>query len=67
MKLWVRYAWQTVYLPAVMETNPTVAEVKTSQARSTLERRRLYPIDAEEEEALGAAEATLRRIRNEAL
>jgi hypothetical protein len=67
MKLWVRYAWQTVYLPAVIETNPTVAEVKISQARYALERRRLYPLDADEEKALAAAEATLRTIPSEAL
>ncbi len=67
MKLWVRYAWQTVYLPAVIETNPTDAEVKISQARSALELRRLCPLDADEEKALAAAEATLRTIRNEAL
>jgi hypothetical protein len=67
MKLWVRYKWQTVYLPAVIETNPTVAEVKISQARHALERRRLYPLDDDEEKALGVAEATLRTIHNKAL
>lgn len=62
MKLSVRYAWQTAYLPAVIETNPTVAEVKISQARSALERRRLYPLDEEEEKALGVAESRIRAI-----
>jgi len=67
MKLWVRYAWQTVYLPAVIETNPTAISLKINKALSACERRRLSPIDKEEERVLAAAEATLRTIRNEAL
>jgi hypothetical protein len=60
MRLWVRYPWQVAYLPAVVETNPTSAALKIYEALSACERRRLSPIDEEEQEALAAAEALLR-------
>ena len=67
MRVWVRYPWQAVYLPAVIETNPTAVPSKIYQALSACERRRLSPMDGDEEKALTAAEAVLRMKRAEGL
>jgi hypothetical protein len=67
MRVWVRYPWQVAYLPAVLETNPAAAPLKIHEALSACERRRLSPIDAEEQNALAAAEAVLRTKRAEGL
>jgi hypothetical protein len=67
VRLWIRYPWQVAYLPAVVETNPASAALKIYEAQSACERRRLYPIDEEEERALAAAEAVLRTKRAEGL
>jgi hypothetical protein len=65
MRLWVRFPWQVAYLPAVVETNPASAALKIYEALSVCGRRRLSPIDEEEERALSAAEAVLRTKRGE--
>jgi hypothetical protein len=67
MRLWVRYPWQVVYLPAVLETNRAAASLKVCEALSVCERRRLSPMDEEEQRALAAAEAALRAKRAEGL
>ena len=67
MRLWIRYPWQVAYLPAVVETNSTSTALKIYDALSACERRRLSPIDKEEERALAAAEAVLRTKRAEGL
>ena len=63
MRLWVRYPWQAAYMPAILETNPTAAQLKIYEALSACEQRRLSPIDEEEKRALAAAEAVLRTKR----
>jgi hypothetical protein len=67
MRVWVRYPWQVAYLPAVLETNPAAAPLKIHEALSACERRRLSPMDEEEQRALAAAEAVLRTKRAEGL
>jgi hypothetical protein len=67
VRLWVRYPWQVAYVPAVVETNPASASLKIYEAQSACERRRLSPLDEEEERALAEAEAVLRTKRAEGL
>jgi hypothetical protein len=67
VRLWVRYPWQVAYVPAVVETNPASASLKIYEAQSACERRRLSPLDEEEERALAEAEAVLRTKQAEGL
>jgi hypothetical protein len=65
MKFWVRYKWQATYLPAVLEKDPSAVSLKIYEALSACRRRRLSPLDADEEKALGEAEAELHTMLND--
>jgi hypothetical protein len=61
------YDWQQPYTAAIWETDNRLIKGRVDEALSTVERRRLGPVeaDSEEDRALTAAEAGLRSLITE--
>jgi hypothetical protein len=59
------YPWQAAYLAAVCETDDSLMDGRTLEARAALEQRLLSPIEGEEYRAIENAEKALEVLRAE--